>query len=135
MTEKRYFKRMWEEEYYIFDSQTISEKEFDEKVEYEDYRAFADSLMGDEVVEKLNELNDENTELHIQNDFLKNENQHMRKLVNENKQLQERNNRQAKQLDNLYTLIEKQDWKTLTGLIQEFQESEERLRREWSDYE
>ena len=135
MTEKRYFKRMWEEEYYIFDSQTISEKEFDEKVEYEDYRAFADSLMGDEVVEKLNEFNDENTELHIQNDFLKNENQHMRKLVNENKQLQERNNRQAKQLDNLYTLIEKQDWKTLTGLIQEFQESEERLRREWSDYE
>ena len=126
---------MWEEEYYIFDSETISEKVFDEKVEYEDYRAFADSLMGDEVVEKLNELNDENTELHIQNDFLKNENQHMRKLVNENKQLQERNNRQAKQLDNLYTLIEKQDWKTLTGLIQEFQESEERLRREWSDYE
>ena len=135
MTEKRYFKRMWEEEYYIFDSETISEKVFDEKVEYEDYRAFADSLMGDEVVEKLNELNDENTELHIQNDFLKDENQHMRKLVNENKQLQERNNRQAKQLDNLYTLIEKQDWKTLTGLIQEFQESEERLRREWSDYE
>ena len=27
MTEKRYFKKMWEEEYYIFDSQTISEKE------------------------------------------------------------------------------------------------------------
>ena len=135
MTEKRYFKRMWEEEYYIFDSETISEKVFDEKVEYEDYRAFADSLMGDEVVEKLNELNDENTELHIQNDFLKNENQHMRKLVNENKQLQERNNRQAKQLDNLYTLIEKQDWKIVTGLIQEFQECEEQLQKEWSDYE
>ena len=63
MTEKRYFKRMWEEEYYIFDSETISEKVFDEKVEYEDYRAFADSLMGDEVVEKLNELNDENQDL------------------------------------------------------------------------
>lgn len=63
MTEKRYFKREWEEEYYIFDSQTISEKEFDEKVEYEDYRAFADCLMGDEVVDRLNELDKENRKL------------------------------------------------------------------------
>lgn len=63
MTEKRYFKKMWEEEFYIFDSQTISEKEFDEKVEYEDYQAFADSLMGDEVVDRLNELDKENRKL------------------------------------------------------------------------
>lgn len=55
MTAKRYFKRMWEEEYYIFDSETISENEFDEKVEYEDYQAFADSMQGDEVVDLLNE--------------------------------------------------------------------------------
>lgn len=57
------------------------------------------------------------------------------KLTDENEQLQERNNRQAKQLDNLYTLIEKQDWKTLTGLIQEFQECEKQLQREWKCYE
>lgn len=63
MTEKRYFKRMWEEEYYIFDSEIISENEFDEKVEYEDYQAFADSMQGDEVVELLNTLNDENEQL------------------------------------------------------------------------
>ena len=56
-------------------------------------------------------------------------------LEEENKRLKERNNRQAKQLDNLYTLIEKQDWKNLTGLIQEFQECEEQLQKEWSDYE
>ena len=56
MTEKRYFKRIWEEEYYIFDSQTISENEFDEKVEYEDYQAFVDSMTGDEVVRLLNGL-------------------------------------------------------------------------------
>ena len=63
MTEnKRYFKRMWEEEYYIFDSETISEEKFDEKVEYEDYRAFEDSMMGDEVVNRLNELHEENQE-------------------------------------------------------------------------
>ena len=35
----------------------------------------------------LNELHEKNIELHIQNDFLKDENQHMRDLVNENKQL------------------------------------------------
>lgn len=60
MTEKRYFERRWGDEFYIFDSQTISEKDFDEKVEYEDYRAFADSLMGDEVIDLLNELYEEN---------------------------------------------------------------------------
>lgn len=63
MTEKRYFKREWEEEYYIFDSETISEKEFDEKVEYEDYQAFADSMMGDEVVDRLNQLERNNNKL------------------------------------------------------------------------
>ena len=60
MTEKRYFKKMWEEEYYIFDSNTISESDFEEKLEYEDYKAFEDSMMGDEVVNRLNELAGEN---------------------------------------------------------------------------
>ena len=58
-----------------------------------------------------------------------------KKLEEENEQLKQRNNRQAKQLDNLYHLIEKQDWKTLNGLIQEFQECEEQLQREWRTYE
>ena len=56
-------------------------------------------------------------------------------LKEENKELKERNNRQAKQLNNLYNLIEKQDWKTLTGLIEELQECEEQLQREWKCYE
>ena len=59
----------------------------------------------------------------------------MNELSEENEQLKQRNDRQAKQLDNLYTLIEKQDWKTLKGLIQEFQECEEQLQREWKCYE
>lgn len=66
MTGKRYFKRMWEEEFYIFDSEIISENEFDEKVEYEDYQAFADSMLGDEVVGLLNELYEENERLKSQ---------------------------------------------------------------------
>lgn len=44
------------------------------------------------VVDILNELAEENIELHIQNDFLNDENQHMRDLVNENKQLKFENN-------------------------------------------
>ena len=63
MTEKRYFKREWGEEFYIFDSQVISEKEFDEKVQYEDYQAFIDSMRADEVVDLLNTFHDENQQL------------------------------------------------------------------------
>ena len=70
MTAKRYFKRMWEDEFYIFDSETISEKEFDEKVEYEDYQAFVDSMLGDEVVKLLNELHEENEQLNLLNNYL-----------------------------------------------------------------
>lgn len=55
MTEKRYFKKEWEEEYYIFDSETVTERDFEEKLDYEGYRAFEDSMMGDDVVDRLNE--------------------------------------------------------------------------------
>ena len=65
----------------------------------------------DKVIDKLNELAEENT------------------------RLKERNNRQCKQLDNLYKLIEKQDWETLTGIIQELKEANEILQKEWSEIE
>ena len=55
MTEnKRYFKREWEEEYYIFDSTEISEEKVDEEVEY-GYDVFANAMTGDTVVNRLNE--------------------------------------------------------------------------------
>lgn len=69
MTEKRYFERKWEGEYYIFDSYTISEKDFDEKVEYEDYQAFADSMTGEEVTDRLNKYNKAYLDCH--NDVLR----------------------------------------------------------------
>ena len=85
----------------------------------------------DKIVDLLNSLADENEQLHselaekdIQIDYLKNENKHF----------QQRNNRQAEQLDNLYNLIEKEDWQTLKGIIQEFQEWEEQLQKEWKCY-
>ena len=51
---KRYYKNYYGDEYYIFDSKTISEEDFREKLETEGYTAFQDSLTGDEVVNKLN---------------------------------------------------------------------------------
>ena len=51
--------------------------------------AYASNKSAFTFCELLNELHEENIELHIQNDFLKDENQHMRDLVNENKQLKE----------------------------------------------
>ena len=38
------------------------------------------------VVNRLNELNEENSKLHIQNDFLKDENQHMKSVLRENRE-------------------------------------------------
>lgn len=55
MTEKRYYCKDYEESYYVFDSKTLSESEFEENVEYYGYNVFADSLTGEEVVDLLNE--------------------------------------------------------------------------------
>ena len=83
MTEKRYFERKWEGEYYIFDSYTISEKEFDEKVEYEDYRAFADSMTGEEVTDRLNKYNKEYLDCHNDVLRLEKENEQLKQQIEE----------------------------------------------------
>ena len=92
------------------------------------------NLTAKQTVDRLNELNDENIELHIQNDFLKDENTHMRNVLNENKQLKQRNDRQAKQLDRLYHLIEEKDWRTLSDILDDFKRCEEQLQKEWKCY-
>ena len=60
---------------------------------------------------------------------------YMNRITDENEQLKQRNNRQAKQLDSLYNLIEEKDWRTLTDIIDDFQQCEERLQKEWKCYE
>ena len=89
--------------------------------------------------EHIEDLTQENKKLQSINqdhcDYIGDVEADFKRLEQHNKELQERNNRQAKQLDNLYTLIEKQDWKTLTGLIEELQECEEQLQKEWKCYE
>lgn len=52
--EDRYFMRRWEEEYYIFDSEIVSEKEVDEHIDYDDYSIFSESLAGEVIVNRLN---------------------------------------------------------------------------------
>ena len=68
MTENRYYKKDWEESYYIFDSKTLPESEFEERVEYEGYDVFADSLTGSEIIDLLNE----NEQLKKENNILSN---------------------------------------------------------------
>ena len=55
----------------------------------------------------------------------------LNQLYEENEQLQARNDRQAKQLDDLYRLIEQKDWRTLTDIMDDFKKAEEQLQREW----
>ena len=54
---------------------------------------------------------------------------------NENEQLQVRNDRQAKRLGELYELMAKKDWESLTKIIDDFKRCEEQLQREWRTYE
>ena len=42
MTERYYRKEDFDGEYYIFDSETISEDDFEEKYDYGGYKAFED---------------------------------------------------------------------------------------------
>ena len=56
------------------------------------------------------------------------------KLAEENKELQERNNRQAKRLDDIYQLIEQKDWRALSDIMDDFKKAEEQLQSEWQTY-
>jgi hypothetical protein len=58
----------------------------------------------------------------------------MNELIEENGQLKQRNNRQVKQLDRLYNLIEEKDWRTLTDILDDFKRCEEQLQKEWGTY-
>ena len=63
----RYFKRDYEEEYYIFDSSKITEAEIDDLIECEGYTAMSNSMQGDTVVDTLNCLYGQYKGLKLQN--------------------------------------------------------------------
>ncbi len=62
MSEKRYFKIEYDEEWYLFDSTTISEQLVKEQAEY-GYGVFANSLSPSEICDRLNTLHQENISL------------------------------------------------------------------------
>lgn len=71
----------------------MTEKRF-RLIDYEeDYFTVGDDKKGEEydtpfkVIDVLNELNDENIELHIQNDFLKCESKHLQEVLKKNREL------------------------------------------------
>ena len=80
MSEKRYFKIEYDEEWYLFDSATISEQLVKEQAEY-GYGVFANSLSPSEVVDLLNELSEENGQLKKANNILYNENIQLRRIL------------------------------------------------------
>ena len=59
----------------------------------------------------------------------------LNELSEENEQLKQRNDRQAKQLDRLYSLIEEKDWTALSDIIDDFKRCEEQLQKEWGVYD
>lgn len=58
MSENRYFKVEYDDEWYLFDSNTISEELVTEQAEY-GYGVFANSLSPSEIEDLLNEMNDD----------------------------------------------------------------------------
>ena len=98
-----------------------------------------DTLEAEEIVDLLNEQNETIQQQkeaigHLSYDceYLKN---NFEDKCKENEELKQRNNRQAKQLDRLYNLIEEKDWRTLTDIIDDFKRCEEQLQREWKCYD
>lgn len=53
----------------------------------------------------------------------------------ENEELKQRNDRQAKQLDRLYSLVEEKDWTALSDIVDDFKRCEEQLQKEWRIYD
>ena len=72
MSEKRYFKVEYDEEWYLFDSNIISEELVTEQAEY-GYGVFANSLSPSEICELLNSLNEEKERLKEENEQLRRE--------------------------------------------------------------
>ena len=98
-----------------------------------------------EVLDKLNELADENEQLRKENDMFSCElsvsankeisrNCRIAELEEENEQLKQQNNQQYEQLSRLYNLIEQKEWRVLTDIIDNFKKSDEQLQKEWRTY-
>lgn len=80
-------------------------------------------------IDELKRKNKELSELCVKYDFK------VGRLEEENEEIKQRNDRQAKQLDRLYSLIEEKDWIALSDIIDDFKRCEEQLQKEWGIYD
>ena len=120
MTNKKRFERIYEDvDVFCRDHNA---KGISQLIEKEDY---------DKIVDLLNELADENEQL---KDALNQRTDQCDKYYKENEQLKQRNDRQAKRLAELYELMAKKDWDSLTEIIDDFCSCEEQLQRESGTY-
>ena len=85
-----------------------------------------------ELAEYVDKLQEENEQL---KQGLNDDLELIVQLQKENEQLKQRNDRQAKQLDRLYNLIEEKDWTALSDIIDDFKRCEEQLQKEWGVYD
>lgn len=85
MNEKRYYSVDYDEQYYIFDSNVIRKGRVEEEAEYS-YDVFANSMSSTEIIDKLNELTNENEQLKSSNMEMED---YLGRLEEENKQLKE----------------------------------------------
>lgn len=107
MSGKRYFKVEYDEEWYLFDSDTISEELVTEQAEY-GYGVFVNSLSPSEICERLNEQQARIKELEEENDILEQKLQ-TRYIVNkqyeEKERLKKENEQLRRELDGFHPVM------------------------------
>lgn len=111
MSGKQYFKVEYDEEWYLFDSDTISEELVTEQAEY-GYGVFANSLSPSEICERLNKQQAMIKELEKENDILEQKLQ-TRYIVNKQYEEKERLKKENEQLlkENIFLAKQRTYWK------------------------
>ena len=136
MSEKRYIYAKVGIVYEILDSwfgYTGDDEPTEQEIETYDYLVIGLASNQDAAEGICRRLNDQQDEInHLSNFGL---HVTLDKKNKENEELKQRNDRQAKQLDRLYSLIEEKDWTALSDIIDEFKRCEEQLQKEWGVYD
>ena len=81
--------------------------------------------------ERIKELEKENKQLQIE---VLGQSEEIEILSDENQQLKERNQRQYNRLKEITDLMFKRDWKTLEQIVEEWEKADELLQKEWHNY-
>lgn len=92
---------------------------------------YENSMSANENVNMLNDLLEENEKLKSTNMEMED---YLARLEEKNEQLKKRNENQYNQLNELWRLIEDEDYNTLRSMLNQLEEDEKRLQQEWWTY-